>query len=159
MRNRQYTRAQRAPRATERRQASRSYQLSTLEWSQRHGSLDRGALRAVNDTDHLVFVCPNPSCSAELRGGVGIGYEGYRVDRLTGLPAAHLFRLDSPCCEQRDFFKIAVDEIGKYGTPKVENPHDWRRDGIVKERETTADEHPLMERLHLILPGVDDGTG
>jgi hypothetical protein len=103
--------------------------LGEIEWSYRHGSLVmRGRLRAETDTDYLFFMCP--SCGEELHGGAGIALEG-----MCGSPAdlrrprVLMFRLDCIACGCRDFFKIAIDQQGCYGTGQVGKPGLWSRPG------------------------------
>jgi hypothetical protein len=98
----------------------------------RHGSpqVMHGGLHAVTDTDYLYFVCPG--CDAELKGGSGIALEGIsdqsRLDPRR--PRVLLFRIDCADCGLRDYFKIAIDQSGFYGTGRVRNPLDWVRPNL-----------------------------
>ncbi len=106
--------------------------LTPVQWSMRHGTaVTNGRLIARTDTDYLVPICP--FCGKALRGGVGIGFEGMALDPASGLPLAVCFRLDCVFCSFRDFFKLMIDERGKYGTAAVRDPLHWSRDGCERD--------------------------
>lgn len=107
--------------------------LTEAEWSDRHGSAEvtQGRLTARSTTDYLAFLCPH--CGAELRGGLGVGLEGIKVDRATRAPVGLLLRIACRECKFRDFFKIPLDDVGRYRTPKVGKPAHWRQDGSRKK--------------------------
>lgn len=102
--------------------------LSETAWAARSGrQVSRGRLIAASDTDYLVFACA--ACGTPLEGGAGIGLEGVRVDDETGAIEALAFRQVCDECGFRDFFRIPVDESGRYQTEKIGDVNDWCRDG------------------------------
>ena len=79
----------------------------------RHGSsrVQRGKLRAQTDTDYLVIECPE--CGFPMRKGDGLQCEGYWINGSEG-PLVLLFEFRCPDCGMHDYFKVAVDNAGRY---------------------------------------------
>lgn len=108
----------------------------SLELREGSPSVRDGSLRARTGLDYLVFSCPD--CDSTYLGG-GIGWEGVYLDCASGLPKIVVFRIDCDDCGFRDFFKIAVDERGLYGTAEVEDPADWARRSKQRRADAPSD--------------------